>query len=218
MRFLVLGGTGPSGIELIRKSLAVYPDANIVVYARSPEKLPEDLTNNPALIIVKGTLEEIDKVETAVQGVDVILSALGPMTGHPSNTPLATFYGHLIDLLHKHGITRILVLATASFPDPNDKSSLKFAALVQTVKLLMNSAYREIVAIGTVITTKGADLDYTIVRVPILTHANTEDVAAGYIGDSKVGIMLSRKAFAAFMIDEVDKREWVKKSPIISNP
>jgi putative NADH-flavin reductase len=217
MRFLVLGGTGPSGIELIRKILQVYPDAGVVVYARSPQKVPEDLAQNPAVTIVKGTLEELDKVETAVEGVNVVVSALGPLMGHPPNTPIATFYGHLIDLLHKHNITRIIVLGTASFKDPNDKHSWKFAAMVSAVRTLANSAYREIVAIGEVITTKGADLDWTIVRVPVLTQANTDAVFAGYIGDPKVGTILARKAYAAFTIGEVEKREWVKKSPMISN-
>ena len=218
MRFLVLGGTGPSGIELIRKTFGLYPDAQVVVYVRSPQKIPEDLLNNPALIVVQGLLEDLDKVETALVGVDAVVSALGPVYGQPPNTPIANFYDHLIDLLHKHNIKRIIVLGTASFADPNDKPSLRFAALVRGVKLLANSMYKDIVAIGTVITTKGADLDWTIARVPVLTNADTEGVVAGYIGDKEIGTMLARKAFAAFVIGEVEKREWVKKSPMISNP
>ncbi|KJA27808.1 hypothetical protein HYPSUDRAFT_34956 [Hypholoma sublateritium FD-334 SS-4] len=218
MRFLVLGGTGPSGIELIRKTFALYPNAQVVVYVRSPQKIPEDLINNPALIVVQGLLEDLDKIETAVVGIDAVVSALGPIYGQPSNTPIATFYDHLIDLLHKHNIRRLIVLGTASFADPHDKPSVRFAALVRGVKLLANSMYKDIVAIGIVITTKGADLDWTIVRVPVLTNAETEDVVAGYIGDKEIGVMLARKAFAAFVIGEVEKREWVKKSPMISNP
>ncbi|KAF8972984.1 hypothetical protein BDZ97DRAFT_643396 [Flammula alnicola] len=217
MRFLILGATGPSGILLVRKTLEVYPDATIVIYVRSPEKIPEDLAANPAVITIKGTLEELDKVETAVEGVDVILSALGPLMPHPSNTPIATFYGHLIDLMHKHNIKRIILLATASFKDPNDKFSWKYAALILAVKTGANAAYKEILAMGKVVTTKGADLDWTLVRVPILTNADSEDVVAGYVGDAKVGTFLARKAYAAFTVGEVEKREWVQKSPMISN-
>lgn len=216
-RFLILGATGPSGILLVRKAFEVYPDATIVIYARSPEKVPEDLANNASVTVIKGTLEELDKAEAAVQGVDAVISALGPLPSHPSNTPIATFYGHLIDYMHKYNVKRLIVLSTASSKDPNDKFNLKYAALIAGVRILSNAAYREIVAIGEIMRTKGVDLDWTMVRVPILTNADTEGVVAGYVGDGKTGTILARKAFAAFSIGEIEKREWVQKAPLISN-
>ncbi|CAA7261779.1 unnamed protein product [Cyclocybe aegerita] len=217
MRLLILGGTGPSGIALIRKALEVYPEGTVVAYARSPEKIPEDLQANALVVIIKGTLEELDKVEQALDAVDAVVSALGPLPNQPPGNPIATFYGHLIELLYKHRILRFLALATASHPDPHDKPSWKFAALVTGVRTLARNAYSEIVAIGQVVTTKGKDLDYTIVRVPFLTNAETENVVAGYIGDAKIGMILTRKAYAAFCIAELEKREWVKTAPMICN-
>jgi putative NADH-flavin reductase len=216
-RFLILGGTGSSGILLVRKALELYPDATFVVYARSPEKVPEDLANNASVTLIKGTLEELDKAEAAVQDVDAVISALGPLATHPSNTPIATFYGHLIDYMNKYNVKRLIVLGTASSKDPNDKFSLQFQAMIIGVRTFANAAYRDIVAIGNIMRTKGTDLDWTIVRVPILTNADTEGVIAGYVGDGKIGTILSRKAFAAFAIGEIEKREWVQKAPMISN-
>jgi len=216
-RFLILGGTGPSGILLIRKALELYPDATVVVYARSPEKIPEDLANNASVILIKGTLEELDKAETAVQGVDAVISALGPTATHPWNTPIATFYGHLIDYMYKYNVKRLIVLGTASAKDPNDQFSLQFQTLILGVRTLAHGAYQDIVAISKILQAKGTELDWTIVRVPILTNADTEGVIAGYVGDGKIGTILSRKAFAAFAIGEIEKREWVQKSPMISN-
>jgi putative NADH-flavin reductase len=188
-----------------------------VIYARSPEKVPEDLANNASVTIIKGTLEELDKAETAVQGVDAVISALGPSVSHPSNTPIATFYGHLIDYMNKHNVKRFILLSTASSKDPNDKFNLAFTALIAGVRACANPAYREEVAIGEVVRTKGDDLDWTIVRVPILTNADKESVVAGYVGDGRTGTFLARKAFAAFSIGEIENREWVRKAPLISN-
>ena len=218
MRFLILGATGPSGLLLVRQALVAYPQGVVVIYARSPEKLPADLATNPSVIVVKGPLEDLDALENALQGVDVILSALGPGPWHPSDTPLAKGYSNLIDLMHKHNIKRLLCLGTASITDEHDKFSLIFKALVTSVSTLAHNAYKDVVAIGDIVRTKGEDLDWTIVRVPILTNTESRAVVGGYIGDGKVGTLLPRLAFAVFMVEEVEKREWVKKAPMISAP
>lgn len=44
---LVLGGTGPAGICLLRELL--HRRHKVVVFARSPQKVPQDLASNPLL-------------------------------------------------------------------------------------------------------------------------------------------------------------------------
>jgi len=43
-------------------------------------------------------------------------------------------------------------------------------------------------------------------------------VVAGYIGDGNTGTLLSRRAYAAFTVHEVENIEWVKAAPLISSP
>jgi len=200
MRFLILGATGPSGILLIRKTLELYPEATIVIFARSPNKLPEDLSqNNSSITIIKGELTDLDALSTAVQGgVTVVLSALGPLRNHPPGNIIATFYSNLMDLMIKHDIKRFILLGTASISDPKDKFSLIFKMIIAGVRLGAPNAYKEMVAIGEVIRTKGDALDWTIVRVPVLTNNESEEVVAGHVGDGITGYTLSRKGYAAF--------------------
>jgi len=239
MRFLVFGGSGPSGIALIRKALEVYPDSTIYIYVRSPQKIPEDLSGNPSVVVIHGSLTELDKVEAALLGrtvdddkhpsheigssgspIDVVLSALGP-TGplHSFNRPITKFYESLIDLMAKHSVKRLLVLCTPSHPDPNDRHSLVMFGIVSTVSTLAYPAYAEFRDVGEMVRKKGEEkgLEWTVVRVPILTDQDWEGVVAGYVGDGKTGSVLARKAFAAFCIGEIEKKEWVGKAPIISN-
>ena len=218
MRFLILGATGLSGILVTRKTLELYPEASIIIFARSPDKVPEDIANNPSITLIKGELTDLDALSTAVQGVNVVLSALGPLASHPPGNIIATFYGHLIDLMVKHSIKRIILLGTASISDPKDKFSLVFKLLIAGVRLSAYNAYADIVAIGEVIRTKGDALDWTIVRIPILTNNDSEEVVAGHVGDGKTGITLSRKAYAAFTVHEVENMEWIKEAPLISSP
>lgn len=46
-KILVLGGTGPAGICLLRE--LVYRKHAIIVYARNPSKIPSDLATNPLI-------------------------------------------------------------------------------------------------------------------------------------------------------------------------
>jgi putative NADH-flavin reductase len=66
---LVLGGTGPAGICLLRELL--HRKHKVVVFARSPSKIPQDLATNTLLEVCLSSQE------------------LGPwliFTGHQSRT------------------------------------------------------------------------------------------------------------------------------------
>lgn len=219
MRVLVLGGTGLVGIQLSRECLSVF-HCSLILFVRSPEKIPEDLASNSAVIVIQGQLNDQDALSKAMEGVDVVLSALGPSVKkgpfHPSGTPLAHAFSSIIQLMHQHQIKRLIALGTASITDPADKFSLQYSVLVNGVAVFARNAYLDVVAIGETIRRDGADLDWTIVRVPLLNNHASKEVIAGYIGDGKTkSTSLSRAGFAAFVTAEIDKRAWVQKAPLI---
>ena len=217
MRFLILGATGPCGVLLTRKTLEVYPQSTVVVYARSPQKLPKDITNHASVTVVQGQLDDPETFSTALQGVDVVLSALGPgFPRHVANTPVANGYRVLVRLMREKGIKRLIVLGTPSNPDPNDKSTPTFWLMVKAVKALVATAYADIIAVGEVIRGDGADLEWTLVRVPMLTNGDSEEVSVGYLGEPQVYLRLTRKGFAAFVVKEVEERKWVRAAPAVS--
>ncbi|KAJ8593579.1 NAD-P-binding protein [Rhizopogon salebrosus TDB-379] len=220
MRVLILGATGAAGVLLIQEALAA--SHTVVVYARSPEKLPEQTRAHPRVIIHKGQLDDQEALSSALKDVDAILSALGPSVSrgpsHPKGTPLARAYSLIIELMRTHGVHRLLALGTPSITDPNDKFSLRMSVLVTGVATLAHTAYVDVVAIGETIRTQGNDLDWTIVRVPLLSGSDDKNFLAGYVGDGKTGIWLTRAGFASFVVQELEKNEWVKKAPLITLP
>lgn len=143
---------------------------------------------------------------------------LGPTPQHPSGTPIAKAYETVIDLMHKHGVKRLLLLGTASAVDPADTFSVKYWFMINGIWLFAGNAYKDIVAIGELIRSKGADLDYTFVRVPILSNKEVREVVAGYVGDGKTGTVLARAGLAAFYVKELQENAWVKKAPLITSP
>lgn len=220
MRVLILGATGAAGVLLIQEALAA--SHTVIVYARSPDKLPEETKENPSVIIRKGELNDREALSSAMKNVDAVLSALGPSVSrgplHPKGTPLARAYSLIIELMKTHGVRRLLALGTASITDPNDKFSLRMSTLVTGVAMLAHTAYEDVVAIGKTIRTQGDSLDWTIVRVPILTGSDDKNFVAGYVGDGKTGVWLTRAGFASFVVQELENNEWVKKAPLITLP
>lgn len=76
MRVLVLGATGEVGVLFIRE--CIRRAYNVVIFARSPDKLPDDITKSELVTLVKGTFEDDDALSKSIEGVDAIISALGP--------------------------------------------------------------------------------------------------------------------------------------------
>ncbi|KAG6812061.1 hypothetical protein H0H92_004592 [Tricholoma furcatifolium] len=219
MHVLILGATGATGILLSRRVLEAIDSSTLVLYVRSVEKVPDDLKSHPSVTVLQGQLTDRDALANAMGGVDVVLSALGPIVKngpfHPRNTPLAHAYITIIDLMHQQGIKRLICLGTASIKDPADKFDLAFAILVNGVAIGARTAYNDVVAIGENVRTYGVDLNWTIVRVPLLTNQVSENVIAGYIGDGRTNTWLSRAGFAAFVVDQIEKADWIQKAPLI---
>ena len=76
---------------------------------------------------------------------------------------------------------------TASIHAPEDKSDIKFSALITGVATFARNAYKDVVKIGEVIN-KEEELDWTIVRVPLLNDHSNRDVIAGFIGDGNTQV------------------------------
>jgi putative NADH-flavin reductase len=217
MRVVILGGTGPCGILLIEEALAAKHV--IVVYARNPQKLPAHLNKHPDITIIKGELEVSKALDTALAGADAVLSALGPSFGNPSGTPIARGYSAVLEAMRRQGVKRLIALGTPSIKDEQkDKFSTVYYMMVTAVAWGAHSAYKDIVAVGEVI--RGCeDIDWTIVRVPVLKNDRNREVRAGYIGDdgAGAGYTLARLGFAVFVLQELEKGEWVKQAPLISS-
>lgn len=217
-RILILGATGGIGVLLVEQALKA--SHTVVVYARSPNKLPEHLRSHANIVIHKGELTDEVALSTALEGVDAVLSALGPAVSrgplHPSNTPLASAYELVIKLMKGHDIKRLIALGTPSIHDAKDRRSLIMSTIVTGVQTFAYNAYKDIVAIGKVV--EESQLDWTIARVPLLRDKDDERFVAGYVGDGQTTTCLSRAGFVAFVVQELDRNEWVKAAPLITSP
>jgi hypothetical protein len=160
-------------------------------------------TSNPysSIIIIKGELTDLDALSTAIQGVEVVLSALGPLLKTSARQRhLHFFFSHLIDLIAKHNINESTSLEQHPSQTPTTNSVKLFVA---GFRFTAYNAYQDIVGIKDVIRTKGDALDWS-------------SCMAGHVGDVITGYTLSRKGYDAFTVHEVENVEWIKEAPLAS--
>lgn len=118
----------------------------VVIYARTPSKLPTGITSNPSVTVVKGELDDREALKGALSGVHAVVSALGPSVKkgpwYPAGTPLAKGYVLLLEVMHEQGVKRLILLGTTSMIDAHDKFDLQFWVLINGVALFAHNAYK----------------------------------------------------------------------------
>ena len=224
MKVLVLAATSATGILLVRDLLEA--GHSVVVYVRNPAKIPDDLRTS--ITVIEGQITDKEGICGAMAGADAVISLLGPDTStlhamhhYTRDTPLAKAYELIIACMRELGVRRLIALSTISWKDKeNDKFSLALWLMVWGVWLVATGCYKEMVAIGDTVTGVGKDLDleWTVVRVPMLTYAPTKFAVVGYVGDGKSTATLSRAAFAAWVTRELEEGQWKWKTPYLSDP
>ncbi len=70
---LVVGATGPTGIEICKQALAAGMKVRVLV--RKPSRLPSELL--PRLDVIQGDVLNTEAMVAAISGVEAVVSALG---------------------------------------------------------------------------------------------------------------------------------------------
>ena len=209
MKLAIFGGTGRTGQYLVTHALeAGY---NVIALARTPSKLVID---DDRLTIVHGDVTDRQKVEETVANTDAVISVLGPTANKPDYM-VSQGMQHIVTAMDQHGIKRLVVSAGAGVADPNDEPKLinKFFGFI--VRMFSRYVYEDMVR--TVESVRQSDLDWTLVRVPMLTDdPATGDVKVAYVGKG-MGSRLSRSDLATFMLKQVKDQTYLHQAPAISN-
>jgi len=205
----IFGGTGPAGQLLLEQALS--SGHNVTAFARTPGKLPE----HNRLTVVEGQLRDSEAITKAVQGSDAVLSLLGPSTAAADSPPLVEGYRNIVAAMKTHGVGRLVALGTASNADPTDRRELKISLAVKFIAKFQPVAYNTLVQIGQIVRNSG--LQWTLVRVPMLTNGpRTERINVRTIG-AKGGIRLSRANAAAYFLQQATDTTRIGQAPFITD-
>jgi hypothetical protein len=116
--------------------------------------------------------------------------------------------------MEAQGVRRLVQSVGACASDPRDRPGLLDRAIKVALKLVSRHVYEDMVRTAGII--RVSDLDWTLVRVPMLTDDPAQgDLRVGYVGQG-VGPRVSRADLAAFVLQQVEDPTWVRQAPVIS--
>ncbi|KAL4976082.1 hypothetical protein BDW66DRAFT_151427 [Aspergillus desertorum] len=230
-KILVLGGTGPAGVCLLRE--LVHRQHETIVYARNPSKIDDDLLSNEFLEIIKGEFveEDLPTLSAAVARTKLVISLLGPdITTRMSNHALyADIYETFVfPLMREHGVRRIFAMGTPSISRPEDHWTLFTSVVIPGIRIFARSAYENVIAIGEAFEHHADGLDWTVFRIAAIPGKHDEkswrrdredgEVFVGWVGEKGWTTSQSRGSLARWLVDAAEggADEWIGRMPAVS--
>lgn len=200
MKLAIFGGTGKTGVHLLKKALEEEYD--VTALARDAGKVT---VAHGHLKIVQGDAMDVDAVEKTIAGSDAVLSVLGQHPGIINN---------ILESMKRHDVKRLIVAAGAGVPDPKDKPLLINHIISFIIKTLSRQVYYDALEQNKII--RASDVGWTICRAPRLVDEPKGAYQTTYVG-REMGTTLSRASFAEFILKQVKATEFVRKAPVVSD-
>ncbi len=210
-KLLIFGATGGTGRQLVEQALA--QGYAVTAFARNPAAIP---TKHVNLTIVQGDVMDCASVERAVQGQDIVLSAIGS----PANkigTVRSDGTRTIIRAMEKAGVRRFICQTSLGYGDSRDvldRTPFYFKHLI--VPFILRKGFADHALQEDYI--KQSQLDWVIVRPGNLTDGNRTGVYRhGFPAtDKAVKVKVSRADVADFMLKQVRDDTYLGKTPGIS--
>lgn len=201
MKIAVFGGTGRTGILVVKAALA--QGYEVVSLARTPEKM---MIQDEKLTVVQGDVEDKTAVAQTIAGADAVISALAPHLVGVQN---------IIATMQEAGVRRLLVTSGAGVKCPGDTPPFSSKIIGSILKLTSRDMYEQSVALADAVQVSG--LDYTLVRAPrLMDKQATGNLYVGPL-NKNMKTTLSREDFANFLVAQVQEDEWIGKTPVLSD-
>lgn len=209
MKIAIFGGTGRTGLHVVE--LALEEGHQVVALARTPTKLT---FKHDSLKVVQGDVKDHASVASVVEGVDAVISVLGP-TSNAASFEISSGMENILKTMIQYDVKRIIISAGAGVGDPQDKPGLKNKLINALLNVVAKNVYEDMLKAVAIV--RSSDRDWTVVRVPMLTDGpKTGQFKVGLVGKG-MGSRISRADLASFMLNQMLSTEQARKSPVISD-
>ena len=213
---LILGASGRTGRELVRQSLLRGWQVKVLV--RTPGKFP--FKANHQLTLVEGSVADPGVLAAAMEGCGAVMSALNisrrsDFPWSPLRTPvdfLSETMKKLVALAPEYGIDRLIFTSAWGVGDSRGDIPRWFRWVIENSNIApayIDHEKQEAVAAASM-------LRWTVVRsVGLLNGKSGKPVQVSLSAGKKPSLTIRRSAVAAFMIQELEKNEYVRQKPVL---
>jgi putative NADH-flavin reductase len=206
MRIAVLGASGRTGRHLVTQALAAGHEVRALV--RGPEALRDA---HPRLTVLTGDAEDPARVRELVQGVDAVVSAVGPS---PKDPEACSHVSAVVrDVLEAQGPRRYVYVSGSHTDLPGDAKDFvgRMAARMGRLfgRRFVEDKQRELDAL------RASRLDWTAVRPSQLTNGPR---TGKYRVSTRTppGARVARADVADFILKELEEHHHGCQAPFIS--
>lgn len=162
MRLTVFGATGGTGMQLVRQALAA--DHGVVAVVRDPARLPVE--SHPSLRVVRADVMDPAAIVPALADSDAVVSALGSRTGRAPTTVCTDGSRSIVQAMGKTDVRR-LVVVSASGPFVEGDGPLMRRVAKPILQRVLRHTFADLLGMEQEV--RGSDLDWTVIRPPMLT-------------------------------------------------
>ncbi|MEG1587141.1 MAG: NAD(P)H-binding protein [Bacteroidales bacterium] len=208
MTIVVFGATGGIGHFVVEYCLK--KEYKVRAYVRNQKKIRISHSN---LTIIEGSLDDYSRIKETIHGSDAIISCIGiPMKYNYPNFESLKGHLNILRAMKEEKVRRLIDWATPSVRFSRDRKSLITVLPGFIAKIFLPKTKKELIEIANNIVT--SDLDWTIVRFIAPKDTDTGKVAVSF-GETNLSFSISRRQIAQFMVEELEKNEYIHSMPII---
>lgn len=211
MRIVIFGANGQTGRLLTGQALAA--GHSVAAVTRRPAEFP---IAHDRLTVVEADVQDAPAVARAVEGADVVLSALGvPFTRNPV-TIYSQGTGNIVAAMSRHGVKRLIVVSSsATEPHHHADGGFMLNRVLQPLvtATIGKTTYADMRRMERLV--RGSGLDWTIMRPSGLFDA--PGVTAYELHqDQAPGIFTSRAGLAASVLEQATDTRFVRKAAAVT--
>ncbi len=204
MKIAIFGASGRTGILTVYQALD--KGHQVTAFARTPSTVTIQHKN---LRVVQGDILEYDKVKQAVEGMDVIISALGIDT-RKAGTVLSEGTKNILRAMQECNVNRFICMSSAGVLG-ND-AGFWFGKII--IPLFLKQVFTDKIRQMKII--MGSNVEWVIIRPSGLTDAPKTGKYKISIG-SPVSQRIPRADVADFMLKLTTDKQYDRQLPAISS-
>ncbi len=206
MNILIIGSTGGTGKQLVKKSLE--RGHYVTAFARNSSKI---LITHPNLKVIEGNVLDVESLKKAISGQDVVLCALGHKRWFYPTKILSKGTNNIIEVMQENKVKRFICETSLGLGKSIGKMGLYYSLFV--IPFILPFYFWDKRKQESVI--KSSSLDWTIVRPGAL---NNKKAKGKYRHGSKVGnyiytVRISREDVADFMLNQIEDKNYIYSTP-----